>query len=342
MGMLRSLIIDQGLDFQIIRGVSVGSLNAAVLAQAPMGSDDGESQRNLVAQVVTLERIWCGEVKGNSSIYAGRAGVPGFLLGADSLYSIRPLRKLIKQYVSEEALGRSGRDFTIGTVSLVSGKYEECGPGTPDFMERFIASSSIPVVFPPVSVKQPDDILVDGGVRSVTPLASVFHANPPADEIYVLLASRLVPDEDGKVASGAEVHRFDQWDDNFLGTEVNGLDILMRTVDLLTDEVYLGDIRNALDWNEMAKAVEVTLREAADDVSEHLVSALRSVGKRNVPLNVLAPNEWFDPGAEVGKRNSATEFHPELTENAMKHGACIARDRSKWLVDAESERRVSF
>ncbi|MBI3469491.1 MAG: patatin-like phospholipase family protein, partial [Planctomycetes bacterium] len=34
-GMLQELVVNQGLDFTIIRGVSVGALNAAFLAQAP-------------------------------------------------------------------------------------------------------------------------------------------------------------------------------------------------------------------------------------------------------------------------------------------------------------------
>ena len=43
-GMLQELVVKRGLDFQIIRGVSVGALNAAFLAQAP-------TQRNSLAEV---------------------------------------------------------------------------------------------------------------------------------------------------------------------------------------------------------------------------------------------------------------------------------------------------
>jgi len=37
--MLHSLVLEQKLDFQILRGVSVGALNASLLAQAPTRAD---------------------------------------------------------------------------------------------------------------------------------------------------------------------------------------------------------------------------------------------------------------------------------------------------------------
>ena len=38
-GMLRELVLSQGLDCQVIRGMSVGALNAAFLVQAPSQGD---------------------------------------------------------------------------------------------------------------------------------------------------------------------------------------------------------------------------------------------------------------------------------------------------------------
>jgi predicted acylesterase/phospholipase RssA len=120
--MLRELVINQGLDFEVIRGVSVGALNAAFLAQA---STQGNSPKNLKEKVLELEKLWTDEIEGDHSVYASRAGFAGVVAGADSLYSLEPLRQLIEKHLSLKALRASGRDFAVGTVSLVSGRYLE-------------------------------------------------------------------------------------------------------------------------------------------------------------------------------------------------------------------------
>src|SRR5690349_1901014 len=236
-GMIRELVVEQGLDFHILRGVSVGALNCAYLAQAPT---TGVSLDALKGKVQDLETLWSKTIKGNHSVYSGRAGFPGLVAGADSLYSLAPLRKLIDQELSVDALRSSGRDFAVGTVSLVSGLYREWGVSDPKFIDRLVASASIPVVFPFVDFKSEKEILVDGGVRNITPLSSAFAAKP--DEIYILLTSRVVRENGSLPDSAVRSNDFEQWDDNWLGTKVGGLDVLKRTLEILTDEIYLDDI----------------------------------------------------------------------------------------------------
>ncbi|OGW39560.1 MAG: hypothetical protein A2Y97_11820 [Nitrospirae bacterium RBG_13_39_12] len=57
-GMLQELVINKGLDFQILRGVSVGALNAAFLAQA---STQAGSLSNLKKKVSRF--IICGDMR---------------------------------------------------------------------------------------------------------------------------------------------------------------------------------------------------------------------------------------------------------------------------------------
>ena len=90
--MLRNLVLDRGLDFQIIRGVSVGALNASFLAQAPTQPDEQTSLAELKKKVGDLENLWRNEIKGNHSVYSARpGGLLGLAAGADSLYSLEPL-----------------------------------------------------------------------------------------------------------------------------------------------------------------------------------------------------------------------------------------------------------
>ncbi len=332
-GMLEELVINQGLDFQIIRGVSVGALNAAFLAQAPT---DGDSQQELAKKVLEIVNVWVTEIKGNHSIYTERAGLAGLALGMDSLYALGPARALIDRHISLNALIASKRDFAVGTVSLVTGKYAEWTPSqTPsDFMDRFLASASIPVVFPFVDLKQARDVLVDGGVRNMTPLSSAFRSNP--DEIYILLTSRIDPNVKGIPDSAVEENDYEQWDDNWLGTKVSGFDVLRRTLEILSDEVYLDDIRGAIHWNAVAGAIgRLNVSPGADAglaaSVEAAKEALGHAGKRHAPIFVLAPRVWFDENNQKGNRNSSTNFSPALIQNAIAHGRKVAADKSLWV-----------
>jgi len=326
--MLHSLVVERGLDFQIIRGISVGALNAAFLAQAPIKPD---SLGGLKHQVMELEQLWRIEIKGNHSVYAQRpGGLLGLAAGADSLYSLEPLRRLLQKHLSVRALRTSGRDFKVGTVSLVSGLYREWGPDDAAFLDKVLASASIPVVFPVVKSKAPNDVLVDGGVRNITPLSTAFDANP--DEIYVLLTSRLVRTAGGLPDSGVPEHTFQQWDDTWLGTRVSGFDVLKRTVEILSDEIYLDDIRGALQWNSVLEAIQAVLEAAPASLLRRkrglrlaLEKLRQSTQKRLVPVHVLAPQVWY------GRDNSSTDFAPKAIAAAIEHGKQIGRDSSKWL-----------
>jgi predicted acylesterase/phospholipase RssA len=335
-GMLEELIVNKGLDFQTIRGVSVGALNAAFLAQAPAKPDP---QAELTKRVRDLKDLWTKEIAGNNSVYSKRTGgLLGMAAGADSLYCLDPLKRLIEKHISLQALRTSGRNFAVGTVSLVSGLYEESDPATgDDFMQKLVASASIPVVFPFVDLKEKKDVLVDGGARNITPLSSVFKAKkPPVDEIYVLLTSRIIRRGKELPTSATEENDYSQWKDNWLGTKVDGLDVLKRTLDIITDEVYLGDLREAIRWNTVAESIK-GLEAAAHGQSsltegvKRALDALLNVKRRSVPLHVLAPRQWFDEDNTQGSRNSSTEFSPELIRKAIAHGSEVAKDRKLWL-----------
>ncbi len=327
-GMLQELVGNKGLDFHIIRGVSVGALNAAFLAQAPTR---GNSIAELRKRVAALQELWLVDIKGNHSIYAERGGWPGIVVGADSLYSLEPLRRLIRKHVSLDALRKSGRNFAVGTVSLVSGRYQEWSPSQTDFLNKLIASASIPVVFPYIDLKSAKDVLVDGGVRNITPLSMAFDANP--DEIYILLTSRMVRSGRNLPESSVQEHTYEQWDDNLLGTKVSGLDVLKRSLEILMDEIYLDDIRGALRWNEVAESIEGVrqasrthrLPLAAGQAIATLEESLKRVKKRRVPLYVIAPQAWY------GDENRATEFSPQLIRQAIDHGREVAADPKRWV-----------
>jgi hypothetical protein len=272
------------------------------------------------------------------------------------------------KHLSLAAPRKSGRDFAVGTVSLVTGRYAEWTPGDAFFTDKLIASASIPVVFPFVDLKRARDVLVDGGVRNMAPLSSAFGAEP--DELYVLLTSRVVRQDDSLPNSAVQEQLYSQWDDNWLGTKVGRLDALKRTVEILTDEVYLDDLSAALSWNEIlgaaARVVEAAREQAAapaqrvdgvdgaeaagsqlaeapggqsaapglKDAVEELARSVEQAGKRSVPIYVLAPRQWY------GERNDSTNFSARLIAEAIAHARAVAADPSPAIHPSGSGRRV--
>lgn len=326
-GMLKEIVINKGIDFQILRGVSVGALNSSFLAMASVGKNKKESLKNLQKQVESLEKLWVEEIKGNYSVYGEKFGmIFSLALGSDSLYTTEPLKELINKYIDIKKLKNSGRNFSIGTVSLLTGKYEEWGSDAEDFKEKLLASCSIPLIFPPVKLK--DDLLVDGGVRNITPLASAFSQKP--DEIYVLLTSKIIKKEDGFLPeSTIEKEPYSKWDDNWLGTKISGFNILKRSIEILTDEIYLDDIRQAISWNKILKIFEEEVRllkeKKLPKEAKKLKEKFKSFGKKLIPIYILAPQILY------GEDNNSVNFSPKLIKEAISHGIEIAKDKEKWF-----------
>lgn len=336
LGMLQ--VLTEQHDFHIIRGVSAGAINAVVLAQAETGEN---SHANLRGQVRQLENLWRHDIQSPQSIFRKRLfGRLAALFWADSLYTVEPARNLMQKYVSVERLRRSGRDFEVGAVSVVSGQYASYGPDDPRFMDKLLASMSLPPVFPPVNVPAERDMLVDGGMRTITPLASAFEAG--ADEIYVLLTSQVLQTNHRIPDSSIEEMDYAQWDGSAARIVMN--DVLGRSIGLLMDEVYLQDIKTALQWNNMALGVK-ELRGVLESVPgareaiERAMEKYRALQRKYVKVHVLAPRVRFDPTQPKGAQDDPMLFHPDLIDAAIQHGREIAADADRWLWQPKDDLR---
>lgn len=336
LGMLQVLV--QQHDFDVIRGVSAGAMNAVVLAQAARGA---RSHDNLKARVAQLEQLWLHDIRDSDCIYRKRfLGKLATLLWADSLYTIEPARRLMAKHVDVEQLRRSGRDFEVGAVSLASGRYASYAASDPHFMDRLVGSMSLPPVFPPVDIAAAHDVLVDGGMRTITPLASAFAAG--ADEIYVLLTSEVLQENHRIPDSSVEVMDYAQWDAR--GERILLNDVLGRSIGLLMDEVYLEDIKTALQWNNMALGVKelCAVGDQYPEVAQALdrtVEKYRALQRKYVKVHVLAPRRRFDPTQPKGSQDDSMRFLPHLIHAAVEHGREIASNPDLWLWRPQDDLR---
>ena len=201
----------KGYEWHIIAGVSVGALNAAMLA---------------MHKYERLYEIW--NTISNDKVYTGGftpASLAKVALGAKSFYDNTPLWNLIQQEI-DPALVKTR--LKIGTVSLVSGEYVEFADAHSDLQKAVLASTVMPVVWTPVDISPEIQSVVDGGVRNVSPIGDVLDEEP--DEIVIINCNPLKPER----LSEPPAH---------VGK------IGLRTLNILLNELFHCDLREFLNIN---------------------------------------------------------------------------------------------
>ena len=126
-------------------------------------------------------------------------------------------------------------DLRIGAVSLVSGEYVQFTKDSPALTEAILASTIMPVIWSPLDVDEQHPAMVDGGVRNITPLGDVLALDP--DELVVINCTPQQP------------ARLDE-------PPANVLQIGLRTLDLMLNEIFVNDLREFQRINALVKQAE--------------------------------------------------------------------------------------
>src|SRR5205823_5651746 len=132
-GACQHLIVERGLWFDVIAGVSAGAVNAATLAQA---RDPDE----LAAELEHLRAVWLG-LRGSHDIYRRRwLGALGTVLARRaSLYHAAPLHAILTRHVDPARVATSPIRLRIGYVDLLSGRYRTAGNEHPTLVDAVLA-----------------------------------------------------------------------------------------------------------------------------------------------------------------------------------------------------------
>lgn len=215
---------EKGYTWDIIAGVSVGSLNGGMLA---------------MEKYAALWDLWW--TVSNDKIFKGKLNLWAVIktvFGARSALSNEPLKQLIEREFDAPLVTK---DLRIGAVSLRTGKYEVFRPDHPEFKAAVLASTTMPVYWEPVDLALPHGDTVDGGLRNVSPLGDVLADDP--DEVVIINCSPREPSFHEKSLKGV-------------------LQIAVRSLDIAVNEIFVNDVREFLRINanvqEAAKA-NVTL-----------------------------------------------------------------------------------
>jgi NTE family protein len=233
---------DRGVDFDVVAGVSVGSLNGALVAQD---------------EIDTLIKIWM-EVK-DEDVYLKKNILQILwrilVQRKKSVYDAEPLWNMIRKHIS---LRRMVKKYYMGFTSLVDGEYHCYGRKDfireEEFQKAIYASSLMPILWEPVQkiATRFGTLLecVDGGLRDVTPLGAVLKEQP--DHIYIISCSTGNPTKE---------------------IPTNILDVIKRTfLDVMLSEVVRNDVEGMLRINELvlqAEAGGVSLRSPKGKIYKH-------------------------------------------------------------------------
>lgn len=222
---------DKGYTFDIISGVSVGTLNGAMLA---------------TDQFETLIQVWenltPGKVLKEQSLFSIARKYLTYKIGLGkpplSKFKNYPLQQLMQKYLLDKKVNIP---FHFGFVKLETGEYVKAVVRQGDDhaidemdLRRLLASTAIPVIFNPVLVG--DSVWVDGGLRNISPIKEVLPYNP--DRVIVIPTEPL--EETRKPAEVKDI-----------------INIAFQAINTMLDEIFEEDIDRFLDINALVKQAEM-------------------------------------------------------------------------------------
>jgi NTE family protein len=185
---------EAGLEPDWVAGVSIGGINAAIIAGNP--PERRVERLREFWETITDRRIWAYTPDGDdprkvrnawSSTMTMLLGQPGFftpqfpnpwlsLRGsktATSFYDSAPLRATLLRLVDFELLNRRETRYACGAVNVLNGNFAYFDNAMTDIaLEHVMASGALPPALPMVNIGT--DYYWDGGLVSNTPLQHVL------------------------------------------------------------------------------------------------------------------------------------------------------------------------
>jgi NTE family protein len=270
-GAMKYLMVDLGLTFEVVVGTSTGSLIAPLVAMGDIA--------NLVNFYENVE---------DQDILTDRPDLLAFLM-SDALNDSKPLAELINRFFGEkkryEKLKNARTKMFVTITNMQTGgiEYGNQQDEKQVLLNKILASASVPVMMPPVRIGKYQ--YVDGGVKEIAPFAKAIEEG--ATHIISVVLS---PDAD---------HRQE------VKTDFTSImDILKRTLDLLTEEIVDNDLKIASIYTEAIRDLDL-IRSNARELGltnsqiRKLFGGLERPfeGKKIVEITSIRPDEELMPAS---------------------------------------------
>lgn len=215
-GVLKHLICDRQIDYNILCGTSVGALNCAFLSMYDNKKPGIEELiniwKNLKEDDVLKRHFPFGRLHG---------------LWKPNLYNSSPIKDKINKIIDLEKIRKTNNLVYVDSVCMDNGKLYSINQTNDEFKKYVLASCSFPGFFEPVKIN--NKLFLDGGIKSVTPLTNAIESG--ANIIDVIICS---PENNNQAMPDA-----------------NSITILKRTVDLMIESIIESDIKKALLYNKI-------------------------------------------------------------------------------------------
>ncbi len=186
---------EAGLEPDWVSGVSIGAVNAAIIAGNPR--DKRLEKLRGFWERITERRIWSCMPEGDiyrqttsamNAAFTCLLGVTGFFRPqmpgplfsaagaptATSFYDTAPLKETLREFVDFSLINERKLRFAVGAVNVLTGNFTYFDNANEDIAsEHVVASGSLPPMLPMEKVGT--DYYWDGGVVSNTPLQHLLH-----------------------------------------------------------------------------------------------------------------------------------------------------------------------
>lgn len=228
-GVLKHLLGDLKLQYDLLCGVSVGAINCGFLAMFRHGQESESIQK--------LEKVW-RDLK-TSDIYIDWANWPkpfcylGYIkaLWKPSFYNSAPLISLIQNNYNANRIKASGKKLRIGAVNLNTGEFRTFDEDFYDISNAILASSAFPGAFLPINID--GQFWVDGGVKKNNPFKTAISSGADIIDIIITSPEKNLSD--------------------FI-TDFNIFTLGPRIVDIMSEDIMLNDLDKALEINRLIKS----------------------------------------------------------------------------------------
>src|SRR6185436_8063905 len=199
---VHSALLEAGIRPNWLAGISIGSINAAIIAGNPP-ERQAERLREFW-ETITSEVVppWVssigdrGAINALSSLHALYLGQKGFyeprlppplvpfqgVLGGRSYYDIRPLKSTLERLIDFDRIHAKAVRLSVGAVNVRTGNFSYFDNTAVRIRpEHIMASAALPPGFPPIEIG--GEFYWDGGLVSNTPLQYVLDFEPRMDTL---------------------------------------------------------------------------------------------------------------------------------------------------------------
>ncbi|MBS3905554.1 MAG: patatin-like phospholipase family protein [Syntrophaceae bacterium] len=305
-GVVKYLMVELGLNFDLVVGTSTGALIAPLVASQDIA--------NLIHFYENVQQ---------QDILTDRPDLLAFLF-SDALNDTKPLERLITKFFGDrkryQKLLQSSTEMFVTVVNMQTGEIEygnQHQDSKPILLKKILASACVPVMMPPVKIGRYQ--YVDGGVKEIAPFGKAIDEG--ATHIISVILS---PDAGHREPVRKEF--------------TSSMEILKRTLALLTDEIVDNDLKIAMVYSEAIRYLDHIKANAKEKLGlpdsqiRKLFTGIENPfqGKRVVGITTIRPDEEL--------MESSLNFDPDKMREMVDKGY----KKAKEVVSQEIAQGTGF